>query len=114
MEESLDAERRTSAAPMANIILFEASDTGQGLYTAIQTAADTAGVVAISMSWSEAESDILISGMSHTQSEEAYDSTYFVTPGGHVGGSATLGGTGDSRRRYVSRRQRATSALTHL
>ena len=31
---------------MANIILFEASDTGSGLYTAVQTAANTAGVVA--------------------------------------------------------------------
>ncbi len=39
-------------APGANIILFEASDTGSGLYTAAQTAAGTAGVVVVSMSWS--------------------------------------------------------------
>ena len=82
MEESLDIEWAHSMAPMANIILFEASDDGDGLYTAVQTAADTAGVVAVSMSWSGSE----FSG-------ETSDDSYFTTPSGHLGGSATLGGT---------------------
>ena len=42
-------------APMANIILFEANDTSADLYTAVQTAANTPGVVAVSMSWSGTE-----------------------------------------------------------
>ncbi len=71
-------------APMANIILFEADDASDNLYTAVQTAANTPGVVAVSMSWSGPE----FSG------ESSYDSTYFTTPPGHIGGSATLGGTG--------------------
>ena len=84
MEESLDIEWAHAMAPMANIILFEASDTSNGLYTAVQTAANTSGVVAISMSWSGSE----FSG------ETADDSTYFATPSGHVGGAASLGGAG--------------------
>jgi hypothetical protein len=83
MEESLDIEWAHVMAPMANIILFEASNTSSGLYTAIQTAANTAGVVAISMSW----------GGSEFSGEASYDSTYFATPTGHIGGSATIGGT---------------------
>jgi autotransporter-associated beta strand protein len=83
LEESLDIEWAHAMAPMANIILFEASDTLNGLYTAAQTAANTSGVVVVSMSWSGSESS----------GESGEDSTYFVTPSGHLGGSATMGGT---------------------
>ena len=90
-EEALDIEWAHATAPMANIILFEAnndSNNGSNLYTAIQTAANTPGVVAVSMSWTFNES-------TYTQSEVTnYDTTVFVTPVNHVGGSATLGGTG--------------------
>ena len=84
VEESLDIEWAHVMAPMANITLYEASDTGNGLLTAIQTAANTSGVVAISMSW----------GSDEFSGEAAIDSAYFVTPAGHVGGAASLGGTG--------------------
>ncbi len=84
VEESLDIEWAHVMAPMANIILFEAADTGDGLFTAVQTAANTSGVVAISMSW----------GGSEFYGETTYDSQVFVTPPGHVGGASSLGGTG--------------------
>ena len=83
MEESLDIESAHVMAPMANIILFEASNTGTGLYTAVQTATNTDGVVAISMSWGGGEFFF----------ETGNDIAYFVTPAGHLGGSATMGGT---------------------
>ena len=35
MEESLDIEWAHAMAPMANIILFEATDGGSGLFTAV-------------------------------------------------------------------------------
>ena len=44
MEESLDVEWAHAMAPMANIILYEAADTGDGLYTAVHTAASHSGV----------------------------------------------------------------------
>jgi subtilase family serine protease len=83
LEESLDIEWAHVTAPMANIILFEASDPGDGLVTAVQTAAQTSGVVAISMSW----------GGNEFSGESSDDSTYFTTPSDHIGGSATIGGT---------------------
>jgi hypothetical protein len=83
LEAALDIEWAHAMAPMANIILFEANTAGTDLYTAVQTAANTPGAVAVSMSWSGAE----FSG------ETSYDSTYFVTPAGHLGGSATMGGS---------------------
>ena len=82
LEESLDIEWAHAMAPMANIILVEASSAGNDLYTAVQTAASIPGVVAVSMSWSGGE----ISG------ESSFDSTYFVTPANHLGGAATMGG----------------------
>ncbi|MGO9109892.1 MAG: IPT/TIG domain-containing protein [Thermoguttaceae bacterium] len=84
VEESLDIEWAHSIAPMANIILVEAASAfDSDLYTAVQTAANQPGVVAISMSWSGPE----FSG------ETAYDSTVFATPVGHLGGAASIGGT---------------------
>ena len=87
----MDIEWAHAIAPLANIILFEAtndSNNGSNLYTAVQTAADTPGVVAVSMSWTFNESSYTASQLS------TYDSTVFTTPSGHIGGSATLGGTG--------------------
>ena len=89
-EESLDIEWAHSIAPMANVILFEASsdsDASDDLYTAVETAANTPGVVCVSMSWGGAESDLTASQVS------TFDSTVFTTPTGHLGGSATMGGT---------------------
>jgi autotransporter-associated beta strand protein len=68
---------------MANIILFEANDATGNLDTAVQTAANTPGVVVVSMSWGGGES-----------SGESNQDSYFTTPAGHIGGSATLGGAG--------------------
>jgi len=82
-EESLDIEWAHVMAPLANIILFEASDPNTGPFTAVQTAANTPGVVAVSMSWSGAE----FSGETSTDA-------LFTTPLGHVGGSSSVGGTG--------------------
>ena len=72
IEESLDIEWAHVMAPMANIILFEASDASNRLYTAVQTAANTSGVVAVSMSWGGGE----FSG------ETAYDSHILSRPQG--------------------------------
>ena len=83
VEESLDIEWAHSMAPLANIILFEANDASNNLFTAVQTAAATPGVVCVSMSW----------GGGEQFDESIFDSTAFVTPFGHLGGSATLGGT---------------------
>ena len=91
-EEALDIEWAHAMAPMANIILFEATNdtgnNGSNLFTAVQTAANTPGVVAVSMSWTYNESTFTASQVS------TYDSTVFTTPSGHIGGSATLGGAG--------------------
>ena len=82
VEESLDIESAHSIAPMANIILFEASAADNELFTAVQTAAATPGVVAVSMSWSGDE----------TSTDTELDSTVFVTPAGHLGGAPSIGG----------------------
>ena len=82
-EESLDIEWAHAMAPMANIILVEAtSPSNTNLYTAVNSARSIAGVVAISMSWSGNESS----------SATTNDSKYFVTPAGHVGGGGIAGG----------------------
>lgn len=84
VEESLDVEWAHSIAPEANIILFEANSASYGdLLTAVQTAADHAGVSAVSMSWGGGE----FSG------ETSYDSV-FLTPNGHQG-VTFLASTGD-------------------
>jgi autotransporter-associated beta strand protein len=82
VEESLDIEWAHVVAPMANIILFEASEANDplGLFTAVQTAAATTDVVVVSMSWSADEF-----------SSEAYYDSDFTTPAGHLGGSGTTG-----------------------
>jgi subtilase family serine protease len=80
LEESLDVEWAHSIAPGANILVVEAAPSFsqsvelQNLLTAVNTARNTAGVVAVSMSW----------GFSEMQNESSYDS-YFTTPSGHQG-----------------------------
>ncbi len=64
-----------AVAPAANILLVEAnSNSFNDLFTAINTARNTPGVVAVSMSW----------GGSEFLGETSYDSD-FTTPAGHVG-----------------------------
>jgi len=83
VEASLDIEWAHAMAPMANIILFESNTASfSDMFQAVQTAASTAGVVAVSMSW----------GGNEFSSQTSYDN-YIVTPSGHLGGSATVGGT---------------------
>lgn len=83
-ESSLDIEWAHAMAPMANIILFEATDPSpQNMFAAVKSAAATRGVVAVSMSW----------GMSESPGERTLDAI-LTTPPGHVGGSATVGGPG--------------------
>ncbi len=85
VEEALDVEWAHSIAPNANIILFEAnSNSDANLFTAVDTAADYAGVSVISMSWSGGESS----------SETGLDSN-FLTPNGHQG-VTFLAATGDN------------------
>jgi hypothetical protein len=85
LEESLDVQWAHAIAPQANISLFEASSSGPiDLYTAAKTAAATAGVSVVSMSWGGAEFSY----------ESVYDS-YFTTPSGHSG-VTFLASTGDS------------------
>ncbi len=79
MEESLDIEWAHAMAPMADIDLFEAS-SASSLYTAVKAAAKTSGVDVVSMSWSGGEFN----------GETSYDSNYFVTPSGHLGGSTSV------------------------
>ena len=56
IEESLDVEWAHSIAPQANIILFEANSASYfDLLSAVYTAADYAGVSAVSMSWGGGE-----------------------------------------------------------
>ncbi len=74
-EESLDVEWAHAIAPGANILVVEAnSQSIQDLLAAVDTARNTQGVVAVSMSW----------GFSETLGETSYDSN-FTTPAGHQG-----------------------------
>jgi subtilase family serine protease len=85
LEQSLDIEWAHAAAPMANITVFEAATS---LFTAAHQAANTGGVVAVSMSWSYDESY----WFSSPQGEASADSYYFTTPSGHYGGNNGAGG----------------------
>ncbi|HEX4149532.1 MAG TPA: fibronectin type III domain-containing protein, partial [Pirellulales bacterium] len=74
-EIALDVEWAHAIAPAANILLVEANSSSfSDLMTAVNTARNTAGVVAVSMSWGGGE----FSG------ETSYDSD-FTTPSGHSG-----------------------------
>jgi hypothetical protein len=73
-EESLDIEWAHAIAPMANITLLEASNSSNDLYNAVIAARKLAGVDAVSMSWSGAET-----------AGETSDDADFTTPSGHIG-----------------------------
>lgn len=74
-EETLDVEWAHAIAPGANLLVVEAaSQSIPDLMAAVNTARNTPGVVAVSMSW----------GFGEIPNETAYDS-YFTTPDGHVG-----------------------------
>jgi hypothetical protein len=91
VEESLDVEWSHAIAPEANIILFEASyPDSPDLWTAVTTAADTAGVSVVSMSFGEPQ----LYDFYDDVSETSEDST-FTTPAGHPG-VTFLASTGDS------------------
>jgi subtilase family serine protease len=78
LETALDVEWAHAVAPKANILLVEAASDTQDpvtseptdLLNAVQTAATTPGVVAVSMSW----------GITEVPGETAWDS-FFTTPG---------------------------------
>lgn len=75
LESSLDVQWAHAVAPAANILLVEAASTSLGdLLTAVDTARQAPGVVAVSMSW----------GGTEFSSERAYDNV-FTTPAGHPG-----------------------------
>ena len=83
-EEALDIEWAHAIAPMANIILFEATNDSNNcanLFIAAQTAAKTSGVVAVSMSWGMDESGPY--GFTAAQVAN-YDSTVFGRGTGSV------------------------------
>jgi subtilase family serine protease len=79
-EESLDVEWAHAIAPGASILTVEAAPANsasqqlQNLLTAVNTARNTPGVVAVSMSW----------GFDEMPNESSFDS-YFTTPAGHTG-----------------------------
>jgi hypothetical protein len=74
-EESLDVEWAHAIAPGAGILVVEArSQAFSDLISAVNTARQTPGVVAVSMSW----------GFGETSHETSFDVT-FTTPAGHAG-----------------------------
>jgi hypothetical protein len=89
-EEALDVEWAHATAPGASILVVEAapsySQTQEllNLLNAVNTARNTPGVVAVSMSW----------GFSEMPNESSYDS-YFTTPAGHAG-ITFIASSGDS------------------
>jgi subtilase family serine protease len=90
LEESMDVEWAHSIAPGANILVVEAAPSYsqtqelQNLLSAVDTARNTAGVVAVSMSW----------GFNEMQNESSFDS-HFTTPAGHEG-ITFIAASGDS------------------
>jgi hypothetical protein len=85
LEIALDVEWAHAIAPAAKIVLFEANDNSNGLYTAVSTARSYAGVSVVSMSW----------GGSEFLGETFFDSAYFTTPSGHSG-VTFVASTGDN------------------
>ena len=74
-------------SPDASILLVEANSSNlSDLFAGAATAANTPGVVVVSMSFGASEASV------GSSSEHSSDST-FTTPSGHLGGSATTGGT---------------------
>ena len=92
LEESMDVEWAHAIAPGANILVVEAAPSNsetqelRNLLNAVNTARNTAGVAAISMSW----------GFDEMANEASYDS-YFTTPAGHTG-ITFIASSGDNGR----------------
>ena len=85
VEISLDVEWAHALAPQANILLVEANSASMSdLYTAVDTARNTAGVSVVSMSWGFPE-----------YSTETNDDSHFRTPSGHAG-VTFVAATGDT------------------
>ncbi len=86
VEESLDVEWAHAIAPQANLILFEANSASDQdlISTAVNTARNTPGVAAVTMSF----------GGDEYSGDTALDSV-FTTPSGHTG-VTFLASTGDS------------------
>ena len=84
LEESMDVEWAHAIAPGANILVVEAapsysqSQELQNLLNAVNTARNTTGVVAVSMSW----------GFNEMQNEASFDANV-TTPTGHQGVSCS-------------------------
>lgn len=80
LEESMDVEYAHAIAPGARILVVEAAPASsqtnelRNQLNAVNTARNTAGVVAFSMSW----------GYNEMSNEAPYDE-YFTTPSGHAG-----------------------------
>ena len=75
VESALDVEWAHALAPGASILVVEArSDSAPDMLEAVDIARNTAGVVAVSMSW----------GFPETAGQRAYDA-HFTTPVGHAG-----------------------------
>jgi hypothetical protein len=88
LEISLDVEWAHSVAPKANILLVEAASSNlQDLLTAVDTARNTAGVVAVSMSW----------GAGEFSGETSYDG-HFTSPTGR--GVTFTASSGDSGAQF--------------
>jgi subtilase family serine protease len=88
LEETLDVEWAHAIAPGANILVVEArSQSLQSLMTAVNTARNAPGAVAVSMSW----------GFNEFRGEPSYNAT-FETPSGHTG-ITFLAASGDSGAR---------------
>jgi subtilase family serine protease len=85
VEIALDIEWAHAVAPKANILLVEANSASDtNLYTVVDTARNSAGVTAVSMSWGGDES-----------SADSANDDHFTTPSGH--GSVTfLASSGDN------------------
>jgi hypothetical protein len=75
VEEALDVEWAHAIAPNANILLVEANSANSSdLLSAVDTARNAPGVVAVSMSW----------GGPEDPTETGFES-HFTTPAGHAG-----------------------------
>ncbi|MCX5683065.1 MAG: hydantoinase B/oxoprolinase family protein, partial [Planctomycetota bacterium] len=88
-EEALDVQWAHAIAPLANILLVEATDNSDAnlIQHAVNWARSQPGVVAISMSFSGTE----------FSTEASFYDTYFTTPASH-GGVTFLAATGDAGR----------------
>jgi hypothetical protein len=85
VEIALDIEWAHAVAPKASILLVEANSASDtDLYTAVDTARNSAGVTAVSMSWGGDES-----------SADSANDGHFTTPAGH-GGVTFLASSGDN------------------